>query len=243
MDKHKDRAATVAAPSETGGYVTHDQAFKNAAAYEPSWPNHQGASEATRNDASGTGASLESGTHQHHEHRSGKADADKHEHHGDSDSAGVRSACELSSAETVAAQQQAEPVADEIACSSCGLTMADSKALAAMKQAKPVGDERAAVATPFLTTQVEGDPDPAKQRFRMVAEYRSLDDMYRGQELFVAAIKAAQSGQRAGVAEKCAQFAELYRDEHACGREAEEACNEIARACREFAAAPTPAAK
>ena len=43
-----------------------------------------------------------------------------------------------------------------------------------------------------------------------------------------------------GVAEHCARFAELYRDEHAIGREVEEACNEIAEACRSWGAtAPT----
>ncbi|TXD58841.1 hypothetical protein FUT88_13245 [Ralstonia sp. TCR112] len=68
--------------------------------------------------------------------------------------------------------------------------------LAAQQQAEPRADERA-VATPFLTTQVEGDPNPAKQRFRLVAEYRSLDDMYRGHDLFVSAVKAAQSPQLA----------------------------------------------
>lgn len=39
------------------------------------------------------------------------------------------------------------------------------------------------------------------------------------------------------VAERCARFAELYRDEHAQCRTAEEACNEIADACRQYAAA------
>lgn len=38
------------------------------------------------------------------------------------------------------------------------------------------------------------------------------------------------------VAERCAQFAELYRKEHAGSREAEEACTEIAEACRQYAA-------
>lgn len=67
------------------------------------------------------------------------------------------------------------------------------------EQRSEPGADEAAVAVPFLTTHVEGDPDPTKQRFRVVAEYRSLDDMHRGHDLFVAAVKAAQSGQRAGV--------------------------------------------
>lgn len=40
------------------------------------------------------------------------------------------------------------------------------------------------------------------------------------------------------VAERCARFAELYRDEHAIGKSAEETCNEIAEACRSYAAPP-----
>lgn len=45
----------------------------------------------------------------------------------------------------------------------------------------------------------------------------------------------------ASVAERCAQFAELYRDEHAQGKAVEEACDEIAAACRDYATAPTAA--
>ncbi|CBJ38279.1 protein of unknown function [Ralstonia solanacearum CMR15] len=63
---------------------------------------------------------------------------------------------------------------------------------AAQQQAEPGADEHGALPTPFITTEVEGSPDPAKQRFRMVCHYRSIEDMHRGHDFFVAALKAAQ---------------------------------------------------
>ena len=81
--------------------------------------------------------------------------------------------------------QQAEPdAANEIACSSCGLTMDDSKALAAIKQAEPGADERAAFEE-YRSHLAEG--------FRPGPHSIAFDD-------FCAGYRAAQSGQRASVA-------------------------------------------
>lgn len=107
------------------------------------------------------------------------------------------------------------------------------------QRAEPVGDE------PELWTLIEQYAD-AVAEFNL-CRYRDIDAEAAGAEVLriqgelqprCAVSQQAEPGadERAAVAEKCARFAELYRDEHACGREAEEACNEIARACREFAA-------
>lgn len=77
-------------------------------------------------------------------------------------------------------QQEAQPSADaDIACSSCGLTMADSKALAAMKQAELGADERSA--------------------FEASGLYPGL--MIDARSGFSMGYRAAQAGQQARVAE------------------------------------------
>jgi hypothetical protein len=52
---------------------------------------------------------------------------------------------------------------------------------------------------------------------------------------YVRADVASNKAAAVAVAERCARFAELYRDEHAQGKDAEEACTEIASAIRDFA--------
>ncbi|BAO04694.1 hypothetical protein [Ralstonia phage RSK1] len=88
-------------------------------------------------------------------------------------------------------QQQAEPSASaEIACSSCGLTMDDSKALAAMKQAGPGADETNPI---LLWAEIH----------RLRAEAQGPDGCVTWKDAAIAERKlrvAAQSGQRAGVA-------------------------------------------
>lgn len=56
------------------------------------------------------------------------------------------------------------------------------------------------------------------------------------------ATQQATKGDQTAIAERCAQFAELYRKEHATSRDAEEACTEIAEACRQYATTPFPVA-
>lgn len=196
-------AATVAEPLKTGGYVTHDQAFLNAAAYEQPWTNHQGASEAARDDASGTGSPIESGAHEYHEHRSGQANADEQEHHCDSGGAGLRSACELSSASPVAAQQQAEPKSTfmqqfDIAKGNVAKLRAiygDSttkEAFATMKQAEPGADER----EKFERIHCGGNKQIARRNEHGDYVLPSIQDAWHGWQA-----RAAQSGQRAGVVE------------------------------------------
>lgn len=102
---------------------------------------------------------------------------------------GCASECPSPKVRAALATQSAQPAelsdSSEIACSSCGLTMADSQALAAMKQpAEPSGDERALAAW---------------------GEYQARESypgLWRMGPAFIAGYKeAAQSGQRAGVAE------------------------------------------
>ncbi|WP_233854022.1 hypothetical protein [Paraburkholderia sp. HD33-4] len=60
------------------------------------------------------------------------------------------------------------------------------------------------------------------------------DYVYEAAEALLSASKPAAEDQ--AVAERCARLAELYRDEHATGKLAEEACDAIAEACRQYAA-------
>ncbi|WAL81349.1 hypothetical protein OYT13_15975 [Pandoraea sp. XJJ-1] len=64
-----------------------------------------------------------------------------------------------------------------------------------------------------------------------IAEIVRATGIKVGDKLYPAPVNASEP-----VAERCARFAELYRDEHASGKCCEETCNEIARACRDYAA-------
>lgn len=110
-------------------------------------------------------------------------------------------------AEIEAAQQQAEPSdPNEIACSSCGLTMGENNALAAMKQAEPGADEveRAAIAMHAMRRDLAngvGDRTFDMEFDKLPDEIKEVD---RG--LARAAIIAAQQPEHVGQA--CGDSAE-----------------------------------